>query len=207
MRILRVCHQLIHRYDDQNNRFEVLKFAIKKAKRSLYTVVGEVTVECQQHGKYHLKENPKPEEHRTINAEHLQKLERIACSKIEKWAKTNKLSKHKHLVSILFSWERWGRKEDIEQFIHGMISPDGGLINFITSFLSETRSHGISDYVERIEPRMDLKSIEHFVNLKEIEPRIRQIFSSLEYNGLKSEQKTAIKTFLDTYDGKIDNSF
>jgi hypothetical protein len=198
---------LSYRYDNQERRFKIFSAAIKRAKRSLYPIVHEVAVQCQQHGKYGLKDNPEPAEKRTVSSDQLKELERLACNKIKEWARSKKLSGHRHLVSILFMWDRWGEKKDMDRFVQRTIRTDTGLVGFVTSFLGESRSHGMSDYVARTDWRISLKDIDHFVNTKEIEPRIRKFVSSPLYDSLEGKQKAGVKTFLDTYDGKVDDRF
>ena len=65
----------------------------------------------------------------------------------------------------------------------------------------------MSDYVIKINWRIPLKSIEEFVSLKQIESRIRNIFSSSKFELMDDKRKLAIKTFLDTIDGKIKSNF
>lgn len=88
-----------------------------------------------------------------------------------------------------------------------MIKDDDGLIDFISGFLGKSESYGESDLVIRTNWRIHLDSIGEFVDLKEVEVRIRNIFSSLYYEKLEDRRKLAIKTFLDTIDGKIKNRF
>ena len=65
----------------------------------------------------------------------------------------------------------------------------------------------MSDYVARTHWQIDLKSIEKFVDLTEAESRIRKIFSSSDFERLDDRKKLAIKTFLDTIGGKIEEPF
>lgn len=111
----------------------------------------------QQHGKYGSKETPQPEEKLTVNSEQLEELEEFACNKIESWADDGRLAKHRHLFSILFRWKDWGKRDKINNFVNNMIKNDDGLIEFITSFLSKSTSHGMSDYGGRIHRRIHLK--------------------------------------------------
>lgn len=207
MRLLRVFYQLSHRIDSHERRFNIFKHAIEKATRSLYTIVHEVSVQDQQHGKYGSKETPEPEEKLTVNTEQLEELEKLACNKIESWAEDGQLAKHKHLPSILFRWKEWAQRDKINSFVKNMTKNDDGLIDFISSFLGKSTSHGMSDYVGRIHWRIHLKSVEEFVDLKEVEPRIRKIFSSSDFEQLDDRKKLAMKTFLDTIDGKIKERF
>ncbi|MEA3454230.1 MAG: hypothetical protein U9R12_04785 [Candidatus Caldatribacteriota bacterium] len=165
MRILRLCYQLSHRFDSYEKRFKIFKNAIKKATRSLYTIVHEIGVQDQQHGKYGFKESPKPKEKLTVNSEKLEKLEKLACEKIEDWAKDGRLKKHRHLPAILFRWKEWGQRKKINSFINNTIKSEDGLIDFVTSFLNKSISHGMSDYVGKIDWRINLKNVEEFVDL------------------------------------------
>ncbi len=204
MRLLRLFYQLIHRFDSQERRFKILKGAMERTTRSLYTIVNEVSVQDQQHGRYGSKETQEPEEKLTVNSEQLEELEKLACKRIESWAEDGRLAKHRHLPFILFRWKEWGQQERINDFVSKMIKNEDGLIDFITSFLSKSASRGMSDYVAKIHWRIDLKSVGEFVNLTEVEARIRKIFSSSDFEQLDDRKKLAIRTFLDTIDGKIE---
>jgi len=193
MRILRICYQLSHRFDSCEKRFNILKNAIKKATRSLYTIVHEVGVLGQEQGKFGSKESPEPKDKLTINAGQLEKLEKLACDKIEDWAKDGRLKKHEHLPSILFSWKEWGQKKKIIIFISNMIKSDNGLIDLVSSFLTKSTSQSLSDYSEKIHWRINIKSIEEFVDLKEVEPRIRKVSSSSDFEQLNDRKKSMEK--------------
>ena len=92
--------------------------------------------------------------------------------------------------------------------MNNTIKNDDGLIDFIASFLNKhTISHGMSDYVGKIDWRINIKNVEEFVDLKDVELRIRKIFFSSDFKELDDRKKLAIKTFLDTIDGKIKNTF
>jgi predicted KAP-like P-loop ATPase len=206
-KLLRLFYQLSHRFDSHERRFNIFKRAMEKTTRSLYTIAHEVSIQDQQHGKYGSKRTREPEEKLTVNSEQLEELEKLACNKIESWADDGRLAKHKYLPSILFRWKDWEKRDKINNFVNNMIKNDDGLIEFITSFLSKSTSQGISDYVERIHWRISLENVEEFMDLKEIEPRIRKIFSFSDFKHLDDRKKLAMKTFLDTIDGKIKDRF
>ena len=127
--------------------------------------------------------------------------------KIELWAKDGRLADHEKLVSILYLWQRVSNEKRVKKYVSEMISDEKGLIIFITSFLSKTKSHGMSDYVGKIHWRISIKNIEDFVPKEEIEPRIRKIYKKKNFKKLDENKKLAIQTFIDTVDGKIDDRF
>lgn len=207
MRILRISYQLSQRIENHDGRFEVFERAIQQATNSLYTIVHEVEVQDQQHGKYHSERQSEPLERLTVTPEQLEKLERLASEKIEQWANESKLSKHKHFAAILYRWSDWRGKEIVTKYLDDLIKNDDGLLDFITAFLNKSVSYGMSDYAGKARWRMNLKSIEGLIELEKIETRIRKIFKSDNFQGFDDKIKIAIETFLDTFDGKIKNNW
>ncbi|MFQ3676132.1 MAG: P-loop NTPase fold protein [Endomicrobiia bacterium] len=206
-KILRICYQLSQRLDSHKKRFEVFKNAMGKATRSLFTIVNEVSNQDQEHGKYHSKDIPIPEEKRTVNAEQLKMLEEIVFNKIETWANDGRLKKHKKLVPILFRWRKWGGGDKVTNFVEKMVKDDEGLIDFITGFLTKSKSQTIGDHVFKTHWRINIDNIKEFIKVETIEPRIREIINSEKYTNLNEKQKIALQTFVDIIDGKIKDNF
>ena len=127
--------------------------------------------------------------------------------KIEEWAESGRLAEHRHLLPILFDWRRWRGSDDISNYAQSLIEDDRGLIRFIKHFLSEVRSYGMTDYVERVSWRITLESVEKFVGLEEVDKRLRNIKAKPQFNDLEDKEKLVIVTFLDTRDGKIKDSY
>ncbi|GAF79504.1 unnamed protein product, partial [marine sediment metagenome] len=212
MRILRIFHQLSQRFSSEEKRFEIFSNAIKKADRSLYILTHEVGVQGQQHGKYGLKEKPDPEEKRTISSKHLPTLEKLALGKIKAWANDGRLIKHKKLVPILYDWQRWGSTQEVKQYVNSTVSDDEGLVHFITGFLSKSISHGMGmtgmpDYVGRTKWYINMKNVKNFIDVDKISPRVRKIHESQRTKDFDDEKKLALKIFLDSVDGKIQDEF
>lgn len=206
MKVMRLLYQLSQRYESQDERYMLFRSAIEKASQSLYTIVREVGLQGQQHGKMLSSgEQAEPEEKRTVSPEHLADLEKLATMKIEEWAKDGRLRVHSNLTSILYKWKSWsvdGEKK-VAAYVNDLIQDDEGLVLFIVARESKTIVQGMSDHVGRIEYRINLKGIEDFVPVSFIEPRLRKIESSAAFSSLVPEHQRAVKTFLDTFDGKI----
>ena len=178
----------------------ILKNAVEKANKSLYTIVCVVGILNQEHEKY-----TEPEEKLIVNAEQLIELGKIACDKIEAWAGDGRLKTHRNFLFILYRWKEWGHGNQVDTFVKDMIGSDDGLIDFIASFLSKGTSFQESDYVGRIYWQTNPENLEKFVSLEEIEPRIREIMLSLELNVLEGRKKLTLNSFVDTIDRKMKN--
>ena len=198
---------MVRRFDSHEKRFEILKRTMKNATRSLRTIVYVVYVQRSQYGKGG-QEHPTPEETRTVSSEQLKELEKIAFDKIKNWAGDGRLAKSAYSLNILYMWKECGQEDDVNILVNNMIRNDDGLIDFITSFLSESVSYGsYTDRVAETHWHINLKSVEELVDLKEVEPRIREISFSPGFEQLNDRKKLAIKTFVDTFDGKLKDGF
>ncbi|MHC1622972.1 MAG: hypothetical protein ACXQTR_00070 [Candidatus Methanospirareceae archaeon] len=187
--------ELVRRFDSHEKRFNILKRAMDNATRSLRTIVDMVYVQHSQHGKDG-SEHPKTEEKRTVSSEQLKELEKLACDKIKNWAGDGRLAKSGYSLDILYGWKEWGQEDEVNVFVNNMIRNDDGLIDFITSFLSESASAETSYW------HINLKSVEEFVDLKEIESRLKKIHSSSDFEHLDDQKKLAIETFVSAIDEK-----
>ncbi|MGY4686592.1 KAP family P-loop NTPase fold protein [Petrotoga sp. DB-2] len=200
----RLFDKLIHRFESYDERFNIFKGAIEKSTRSLYTIVHEISLQKKPFGKYRSQENLVSTDEPTVKLEQFEELKKLVYNKLQIWAKDGKLAKHKYLVYILLELKDWKLEVEVEvdKLVNDMIKSDEGLIDFITSFLSKTTSYSSLDSEEKINWQID-ESIKNFVDLKEIEPRIRKISASPDFAQLEDQKKLAIETFLNTIDGKI----
>lgn len=204
MQVLRINYQLTQRLVSQERRFEVFRNAITEADDSLYTIVHEVGVQGQHHGKWTSKDRPpEPEEKRPVNAEQLLVLEKLASEKIHAWANDGRLKGHPKLSAILYSWRNWSGEgaSVVDNFVNSMVETDEGLIQLITSFVG--KSYSLSGYIQKENLRINLKSIEEFLPIEAIVPRVRAIIANTNYETLPPEKQQALQVFVDTVDGKI----
>ncbi len=195
MRILRIVHQLIFRFDSQDKRFEILEFVIKNTKLSIYPITHEIIAQDRAHGKYGLAERPlKPEERRTVNSEQLVHLENIVCGKILEWAERGELLKNRNLDNILFIWQKWTSEKEVNYFIKSAIEDDKYLIQFVTGFTEKTSNWNLSNNLEKVYWRINLKFMENFLDPMELKPRIKEISS--KNLDMTDNNKRAIELFL-----------
>ena len=103
---------------------------------------------------------------------------------------------HSNLREILFDWRRW-EPEEVKNFINTLISSNEGIIKFLTSFTIKTSKYTITDKVAKSSWTFDFENSSMFVNLDEIESKVRDIASSSYVEQLNVRNKVAIKLFLE----------
>jgi predicted KAP-like P-loop ATPase len=205
MKVIRLLYQLSRRYETNDQRYALFRDAIEKAQNSIYMIVLEVSLQGQQHGKWRTKNDQlDPEEKRTVSPPQLEDLEKRAVEKIESWARDRRLLDHPQLISILYMWKRWVPDADqrVSAFVDSVIGNDDGLLTFIAAFENKAFVQSWGDHVGRIDYRINPKTVEDFVAVESIEPRLRAIAASAVFTQLSAEKQRSIRTFLDTIDGK-----
>jgi len=209
MRAMKIMYQLSSRFEVQDKRFELFKEAMTNAEDSLYTIVREVGIQGQQHGKRTTDSNEQlePEENRTVNSKQLEELEVIACHKIQQWAKDGRLKDHPSLISILYSWKHWceNGENEAKEFVKDMTTTEEGLVTLISAFVGKSYSQGITDYVSRENWRINLETVNDFIDTKKLEKKIRPILENDYFNSLTADQQKALSVFIDTLDGKVED--
>ncbi|HPA49917.1 MAG TPA: hypothetical protein PLO36_07285, partial [Methanofastidiosum sp.] len=176
MRIMRLFHQMLHRFDSQDERFAILKTAMQNANRSLYTIVRKVSSLDEEQDKYSSKRPLIPEDDLTVNSKQLDELEKLACEKIENWAEDGRLAQHRNMPFILLRWKTWGQEEKLCRYMDSIIKRHDSLIDLVKFF-----SHPSSDDTGTTSLQVNLVSIKQLADLAKIEQQLRKISSSAEY--------------------------
>ena len=86
--------------------------------------------------------------------------------------------------------------------MRGLVATDDGLIQLLYAFVGKSYSHGMSDYVGRVNWRINLKSVADFIAVDELTPKVRTIVGGVEFQNLSPDKQRALQTFIDTVDGK-----
>ena len=204
IRIIRVLHQLTRRIDNQAECFSIYRKAMGQATKSIYTILYELHGLRSAHGRDGSKDHVEPEEKRKVNTDQLNELEKIAAEKLHVWAGEGRLAEHRDLPRILFSWKRLEGSPPVDAFVSELVKTDDGLVKLIAAFLHRTFSHGILDYVSKLEWRINLETLGEFFPIEATTARLRSFSATSQFDELDEHKKLAIQVFLDTVDGKIE---
>ena len=135
--IASIINGLLKRIADKNERYEILKSAIKSTESGLYTSIFVIN--------FHEYKN-EGNEKGAISAEQLDKLKKIVCEKIKKWADSGLLLKHKKLAAILTYWGQWGEIEQVKRFAPELINTDENLGSHVLPLIIASGHHDMFDY-------------------------------------------------------------
>jgi len=197
VRLDRIMFQLLKRYNNQQERYEILSEAFINGS-ALSTIVREIAVLSQQHGK--LGTDADDEKERLVGAQHLEELEQIGLKKIKDAAASGNLINLRNFANLLYRWKDWENDEAPRKWIESeLLTTNEGIVDLLVGFLSKSYSQALGDRVSRSNWRLDPKVLEPFIEPSTIIDRARQIFrDSPEW--LKGEKRIALETFIKHYD-------
>lgn len=195
MRVHRILHQLLMRFDTTQERFAILHEAIHKATKSLFIIVHELITQNKEHSE--IEEAYLPLDHRTLLSNQLDELKKLAVQKIQSWAKNGRLIEHPKLIAILDAWKMWGREEDCQRFVLEAVGTDRGIVAFLGVALKEPVNEAMKKLEKNPTWEKYLKNIEDFIPVKKLEPRAKTLFEDLYFEKLREQEQLAILIFLD----------
>lgn len=195
MRIHRIIHHLLRRYNTSDERFMVLQEAIAKSNKSLYMIVDEL----HEQEREHMEEEDTfiPLELRDLEPDQLSSLKKLAVTCIEKWAKSGRLAEHPHLIPILYAWLQWGNATQCQQFVEQLTSTDRGLIMFLTQTLDKAISQAMVSREKNPAWNRYLDDISVFIAAKMLEAHAKTLFEDEYFEKLREREQLALMIFLD----------
>jgi len=201
VRIERVLGQLLRRLDEPR-RFEVLRKAMSDG-CAISTVVREIAVLGQEHGKYG-QSAPPPEKERIVTAEHLQQLERVGLEKIRELASQGEALLHSHQpLGILYRWRDWTDTEDeVKEWVLKITANDSGLLALLEQCLQKVLVESGTD-IPRTEYDFDFRGVSDFLDPHQIIERVKQLSLRSDLTG---NQRTAVEQFISQYERAQQNN-
>jgi hypothetical protein len=163
--IMQIVYQFLRRVDNETRRFELLLDAINESSASLYSLVTQVSVEDQTHGRYDLGGSADATL-RLVSGEHLDVLEGAALDKIKLWADDGRLAAHPNIAYFLFRWKNWGDPNDVRDYILAKLDSE----NFIRLVVLMTLNS--EHNVFRESPTLEKSSLDKLVPLDDLRKRL-----------------------------------
>lgn len=197
MRVHRIFHQLLRRFEMGSKRFELYSDAIQKSTNSLYIITHELTVQGQEH--IETEDTNLPLEHRDFSPEQLEALQKLAVEKIRHWAKIGRLIEHPKLLPILYAWKAWGDEGECQAFVKQAIKEkdDKGVLAFLGAALKEPVDQALAKLEKNPDWKQSLQNIENFISVNEVEPHAKAVFEDLRFEKLREREQLSILIFLD----------
>jgi predicted KAP-like P-loop ATPase len=167
-RVRRLVYQLLKRIDP-GNRVEVLSAAMEGGHAvgvQLYLLAGFID-EIDEHGK--------TGEPTLIDEASVDGLRVSWLAMVRAIAEPGQLLSNLQLPRILSAWRMWGSPEEVRAWCDNATASDDGLLAFIPKFCSHAISHSFGDWEVRVQPRLNPKRLEHYVDTTACAHRLARI--------------------------------
>lgn len=195
MRIQRIIHHLLERYEKAEDRFSLLRHAILKANKSLNSLVQEVRALGREE-KFD-EEVALSQEYRTVTAEQLVVLQKLTVERIQFWARIERLIEHPQLLPILQAWKDWGAEGDCERYVQKITQQDLGLLSFLRAIFAEPIDSAMQNYTKTSHWNDAFTTISLFIPPQKLEQHAKALFEDLSFEQLRERDQLALMIFLD----------
>ena len=158
----RILDDLLKKYDNNSERFEVLQNAIDNSENSLYVAIEILSDQDFIYNRFTYENDRKDVSEALIDEIDLEKLEDMMVLKIRKWDETDKLWDSLDLEFILDSWELWDSEIDVVKRVKEFISEGKNASRFARGFrnINSTTIH--ADSPSEIVQKFNLKSMVNY---------------------------------------------
>ena len=124
---------LFTRIESSRVSFHLLKNALNQDK-NLFTPIEYVYSIGYDLGKYDSGVDEKSIENYSFKQRHFEQLEKIAYDKIKELEKSDELQNYSQLKVLLIYWEKFGNKNEVQDFVNRITKEDDDLIRFLDKF-------------------------------------------------------------------------
>lgn len=194
----RILDDLLKKYENNTERYKVLKEAIENSKNSLYTAIEILSDQDFIYNRFNYDNNRKDISEALIDEKDLEQLEEMMVSKIKQWDKTDKLWDSLDLDHILYSWEFWDSETDVKERVKEFISKDKNALRFAKGFRNITATSIHADSPSEIIRKFNIKSmLRYFENIDELKRKYIEICKN---ETLTDEEKEICKSLLKQLD-------
>lgn len=195
MRIHRIIHAILKRIENQEERFNLLRDAIKESTKSLYIMVREIKEQNREHSDN--EDTFLPLAYRDLTPEQLSSLKILVVERIKSWAEHNQLADHPRLLPILFAWMEWGSEDACQSYVAQLTASDRGLISFLSAALNRPIEQAMTKYEKN--PAWDkyLDDISSLIDPYSLEEHAKTLFEDGYFDKLREREQLAIMIFLD----------
>jgi len=182
--VVRLVNWFLARIESQENRGRILLTCFEASNG--IAVVGRILNADKQRREESEKDTVLADnEFINLQTEFVKKLDDMADNS------PDTLISHKHLISLLYSWKRWGNEEKVRLWLQQQIVTSDGCLKLLKGFVSKSSSQGTGDYVVKITSSIKLETIEDFVSID----GIREKINGIEVELLDEKTKEAIDAF------------
>lgn len=195
MRIHRIIHHLLKRYEKPEERFSLLRHAILKATKSLNSLVQEVRALGREQ---EIEEDlARSQQYHTVTPEQLVTLQKLTVERIQFWARIDRLMEHPQLLPVLRAWKDWGGEGDCQRYLQKITQEDLGLLAFLRAIFAEPIEEAIHKQTKNARWNEAFSTISQFIPPQKLEQHAKALFEDLAFEQLRERDQLALMIFLD----------
>lgn len=114
----------------------------------------------------------------------------------------NSLLEYNSFLSLMYSWSKWGNKNDVQDWLNSMSTDITVMINVLSKFIQTSHSYTSGDYTSSQHSSIKIDAVEDFFNVSRLEEMIN--FGDL--SSLSDNEKEIIAMFNKAVENKANGT-
>lgn len=184
MKISRIIHWYLMREKDMEKRGQIFIDAVK-ASVGVYLPIKKTSIEDDK------KEREREPHTFLLSERHVEELKKLCVEKIKFADQGGSLRSHPRLGYILYWWRQWAGDEEPRKWVANLITQREGVFQLIAGFIQVSTSQGFDSYAVKVKKYIQLKNIEPFISVQDLETAVLAIPSA----SLSEAEKLLVETF------------
>lgn len=194
MEMSRLVYQLLKRYSTEKERVDILKHTMSTG-NAVATIIREVSMlEKKDKKARHAEDGSELD----VGEDRFAELKQIAVTKIKQMAHNDTFLNNPSLPTILFRWCDWDDAVTVKEHVKKITTSDENLVIFMATFLGKGYSSSITDRVQKVKWRFDIKSLGELVDITAISARCSDILE-MSPTWLDKDKKFVLTKFNEAY--------
>ena len=185
-RVSRPVYHLLKRLPT-SQRVDVLRNAIEKGR----------AVAVQSWLLRALEEEVEKSENELLSAEDVGTVKSAWIDRVKTLSQDSSFIAHPELSRVLAFWRRWGDEDEVRTCVDGIIETDEGLLRLLAGFVQYTKSQTMGDSAVRIQPRLNPKWLEVYLDTTKCAERLRSL---QQKGGVPADADVVVEQFLREYE-------
>lgn len=103
----------------------------------------------------------------------------------------NSLLVYNSFLSLMYSWSKWGNKNDVHDWLNSITTDITALINVLSKFIQTSQSYTSGDYTSSQHSSIRLDAVEKFFEIS----KIQELMKSADLSSLSDNEKEIITMF------------
>ncbi len=185
---------------ERGRRKDLMLAAIRKSQKAILFPVSLTSFIWREWNPREGEDSKKEDEDRLLSHDDTEDLKNTALDLLRKHRDLDVLYKARHLMSIMYDWERWASLDEVRQWVDTVVSNREKIPEFLGGCGGFTASSGMGSQYARYQFKINLEDLKRFCDMNKLVEKCKELVES-EETWFTENYKAVVNVFLKSVEG------